>query len=102
MPPDRQRRWIRGVAGAGFPVVVPGNFFLSGCSLGYPGLLRAKTGMAKGNSRNGAFWERALDRAHLGLWDWDLRSGECFYSATWARMLGYGEGELAATSDLWL
>ncbi|WP_421917158.1 EAL domain-containing protein [Mesorhizobium sp.] len=53
-------------------------------------------------NRNGTFWARALERAHLGVWDWDIASGECFYSATWARMLGYQEGELAASSDLWL
>ncbi|AID31226.2 diguanylate cyclase (GGDEF)-like protein/PAS domain S-box-containing protein [Mesorhizobium sp. USDA 4775] len=53
-------------------------------------------------SRNGAFWAKALERAHLGVWDWDLRTGDCFYSPTWARMLGYEEDELANTSDLWL
>ncbi|MER9306267.1 EAL domain-containing protein [Mesorhizobium sp. M0496] len=53
-------------------------------------------------SRNGTFWAKALERAHLGVWDWDLRTGDCFYSATWARMLGYDESELANTSDLWL
>ena len=53
-------------------------------------------------SRNGTFWAKALERAHLGVWDWDLATGDCFYSATWARMLGYDESELAKTSDLWL
>ncbi|TPM34274.1 EAL domain-containing protein [Mesorhizobium sp. B2-3-4] len=52
-------------------------------------------------SRDGTRWERALERAHLGVWDWDLRTGDCFYSATWARMLGYSQDELANTSDLW-
>ncbi|UDL89297.1 EAL domain-containing protein [Mesorhizobium sp. PAMC28654] len=52
-------------------------------------------------NRNGTFWARALERAHLGVWDWDITSGDCFYSATWARMLGYDEGELANASDLW-
>ncbi|TGQ64195.1 EAL domain-containing protein [Mesorhizobium sp. M00.F.Ca.ET.186.01.1.1] len=52
-------------------------------------------------SHDGTRWQQALDRAHLGVWDWDLRSGNCFYSATWARMLGYSEDELANTSDLW-
>ncbi|MET2825638.1 EAL domain-containing protein [Mesorhizobium shangrilense] len=52
-------------------------------------------------NRNGTFWARALERAHLGVWDWDITSGDCFYSATWARMLGYEEGELANSSDLW-
>ncbi|RVD48223.1 diguanylate cyclase, partial [Mesorhizobium sp. M8A.F.Ca.ET.023.02.2.1] len=53
-------------------------------------------------NRNGAFWAKALESAHLGVWDWNLRTGDSFYSATWARMLGYGEDELANTSDLWL
>ncbi len=47
-------------------------------------------------------WKTALDRAKLGLWDWDLASGTCFYSGTWARMLGYREDELAHAADLWL
>lgn len=59
-------------------------------------------GMADKKDRNGEFWELALERAHLGVWDWDLRSGDCFYSAMWSQMLGYGEGELVEASDLWL
>ncbi len=47
-------------------------------------------------------WQHALDRAKLGVWDWDLQSGDCFYSQTWARMLGYELGELPDTPDLWL
>ncbi|MBZ9797722.1 EAL domain-containing protein [Mesorhizobium sp. ES1-4] len=53
-------------------------------------------------NRDEAFWVKALESAGLGVWDWDLRTGTCFYSATWERMLGYEENELAATSDLWL
>ncbi len=52
--------------------------------------------------RDQEIWKTALDRAKLGLWDWDLASGTCFYSATWARMLGYQEHELAQETDLWL
>jgi diguanylate cyclase (GGDEF)-like protein/PAS domain S-box-containing protein len=59
-------------------------------------------GMADKKNRNGEFWELALERAHLGVWDWDLRSGDCFYSAMWSQMLGHGEGELVEASDLWL
>ncbi|TIW95435.1 MAG: PAS domain S-box protein, partial [Mesorhizobium sp.] len=53
-------------------------------------------------NRNGEFWALALERAHLGVWDWDIANGSCFYSPTWWRMLGYEEGELADTADLWL
>jgi diguanylate cyclase (GGDEF)-like protein/PAS domain S-box-containing protein len=58
--------------------------------------------MANEKTRKAAFWALALERAQLGVWDWDLRSGNCFYSPTWSRMLGYDEGELDGTSELWL
>lgn len=52
--------------------------------------------------RDEAFWELALDRAKLGVWDWNLKTDECFYSPTWERMLGYEPGELPPVNDLWL
>ncbi len=58
--------------------------------------------MAEEKIRNGEFWALALECAHLGVWDWDILSGDCFYSPTWSHMLGYEDGELANTSDLWL
>ncbi|RRH94969.1 EAL domain-containing protein [Mesorhizobium tamadayense] len=58
--------------------------------------------MADDNKRNGEFWALALDRAQLGVWDSNLATGDCYYSPTWSKMLGYAEGELANTSDLWL
>ncbi|MEW6630710.1 MAG: EAL domain-containing protein [Pseudomonadota bacterium] len=58
--------------------------------------------MADDKILKGEFWALALDRADLGLWDWNLSTGGCYYSPTWAKMLGYAEGELAYTSDLWL
>ena len=58
--------------------------------------------MAEEKKRNGEFWALALECAHLGVWDWDVLSGDCFYSPTWSHMLGYEDGELANISDLWL
>lgn len=58
--------------------------------------------MAEEKKRNGEFWALALECAHLGVWDWDVLSGDCFYSPTWSHMLGYEDGELANSSDLWL
>ncbi|RVD71483.1 EAL domain-containing protein [Mesorhizobium sp. M4A.F.Ca.ET.029.04.2.1] len=58
--------------------------------------------MADDKTRKGEFWALALERAHLGVWDWNVASGDCYYSPTWLKMLGYAEGELAATADLWL
>ncbi|MGV8831834.1 MAG: EAL domain-containing protein [Devosia sp.] len=47
-------------------------------------------------------WEHALNRARLGVWDWNLVTDECAYSDTWFEMLGYGPGELEQDSELWL
>ncbi|MGX5850718.1 EAL domain-containing protein [Mesorhizobium sp. PL10] len=58
--------------------------------------------MAEEKRRNSEFWALALESAHLGVWDWDVLSGDCFYSPTWSHMLGYKDGELADTTDLWL
>lgn len=57
---------------------------------------------SEAGKRDERFWEQALQRARLGLWDWDLEGGDCFYSKTWGQMLGYGEDELVHASDLWL
>lgn len=58
--------------------------------------------MAEEKRRNSEFWALALERAQLGVWDWDILSGDCFYSPTWSHMLGYEDGELANIRDLWL
>ena len=61
--------------------------------------------MANGREQRdirGSVWENALERARLGVWDWNVQTGECFYSDTWFRMLGYEPGELRDTGDLWL
>ncbi|MBX3567730.1 MAG: EAL domain-containing protein [Rhizobiaceae bacterium] len=47
-------------------------------------------------------WALALERAQLGVWDWNLRTGDCYYAPTWAKMLGYTLAELPDRSDLWL
>lgn len=39
-------------------------------------------------------WGFALDGAGHGVWDWNLESGEVFFSHAWVAMLGYAEGEV--------
>ena len=34
-----------------------------------------------------------------GLWDWDILTGQSYYSPRWKAMLGYGEDELTNTHD---
>ena len=46
-------------------------------------------------------WEHALRGSRLGVWEWDLVTGETFFSAEWKRMLGYEPGELEPSIDTW-
>ncbi|MFC1833099.1 PAS domain S-box protein [Thermodesulfobacteriota bacterium] len=43
----------------------------------------------------------AMDAAEEGLWDWNLRTGEVYYSPGWSRVLGYSESEIAGQYDSW-
>ncbi len=43
----------------------------------------------------------ALDGGNLGVWDWNLASGEAFYSDKWAGMLGYLPHEADSTVSWW-
>ncbi len=47
-------------------------------------------------------WSFALESAGLGVWDSNLVTGQCYYSSTWKKMLGYREDELGDNGDLWL
>ena len=46
-------------------------------------------------------WSFALQGAGLGVWDWNLDSGEVFWSLDWLGMIGYAEGELTPTAEVW-
>jgi PAS domain S-box-containing protein len=42
-----------------------------------------------------------LQGTNDGIWDWDFRTGEVFYSPRWKGMLGYEEGEISSQFDEW-
>ncbi|MBT8224403.1 MAG: EAL domain-containing protein [Dactylosporangium sp.] len=44
----------------------------------------------------------AAEAANDGLWDWNLTSGEVYYSSRWKSLLGHADDEIAATADEWL
>lgn len=39
--------------------------------------------------------------ANDGLWDWDLRTDEMYYSARWKQSLGYREAEVGGSPEEW-
>ncbi len=57
-------------------------------------------------------WERALSESEEryalaaagagdGLWDWDLRRHQVYFSERWKGILGYADGEVAPTPEAW-
>lgn len=46
-------------------------------------------------------WRFALEGSGDGLWDWNVKTGEVFYSRQWKAMLGYEDHELGNTLDTW-
>ncbi|MDL2229490.1 PAS domain-containing protein [Treponema sp. OttesenSCG-928-L16] len=42
-----------------------------------------------------------IDSTKIGLWDWDLRTGEVIYSRQWEQIAGYEEGELPQHVSSW-
>ncbi len=43
----------------------------------------------------------AVDSAELGLWDWNVETGEVMYDERWVGMLGYAVGELSPNVGTW-
>ncbi len=43
----------------------------------------------------------AAQGANDGLWDWNLVTGQIFYSPRWSEMLGVTEAELGSTPEAW-
>ncbi|MCC6672264.1 MAG: PAS domain-containing protein [Planctomycetes bacterium] len=43
----------------------------------------------------------ALAGGDLGLWDWNVQTGDVFYDDRWCRMLGHGADELRPHVDSW-
>lgn len=46
-------------------------------------------------------WNFAFTAIGDGVWDWNLKTNEVFYSETWAKMLGYSPNEISNSIEIW-
>ena len=46
-------------------------------------------------------WQLALLGTNDGIWDWNARTNEVFYSVRWKEMLGFSDSELPNTTKAW-
>ena len=53
------------------------------------------------NSKDADRWRIAVEEATDGLWDWELKTGRCFYSPRWKEILGYSDDEIGNSIEEW-
>ncbi len=46
-------------------------------------------------------WEYAIEGSNDGMWDWNLITGDVFYSNKWKEMIGFSPDELTGRIDEW-
>jgi PAS domain S-box-containing protein len=46
-------------------------------------------------------WQLAMRGNNDGIWDWNVKTGEVFFSARWKEMLGFADHEIANTLEEW-
>ena len=47
-------------------------------------------------------WKFALEGAGDGVWDWDIKTQQVFFSSRWKNMLGYDDHEIANKREAWI
>lgn len=94
----------RGALAAGIAVVMLTILAFSALALFADRLRRANHALASHSSALRVSEERlarALDAGSDGLWDWDIGTGQTWFSDRWLTMLGYEPGELEAHVRTW-
>lgn len=61
-----------------------------------------RDGLVRALSLSEERFRLAMDTAEEGIWDWNLATGEVFYSPGYARMLGYDPAEISPQVGSWI
>ena|GEM_PF-836196 len=46
-------------------------------------------------------WKFAIEGTEQGLWDWNIKTGEVYFSPQWKKMLGFNEDEIGNSINEW-
>jgi diguanylate cyclase (GGDEF)-like protein/PAS domain S-box-containing protein len=46
-------------------------------------------------------YEKLMNTINEGIWDWDVNTGNIFFSRQWYELLGYSDNEIPGTHDFW-
>jgi PAS domain S-box-containing protein/diguanylate cyclase (GGDEF)-like protein len=52
-------------------------------------------------SRANDFYHLAMRASEDGLWDWDLSTGQLYFSGRWKSMLGFSDDEISGAAEEW-
>ena len=93
--PKGNHKWVRTIAQ---PVKREGQIVLvKGCLQDITELKKAEDALQNTSRR----LRTAVEAANIGLWDWDLKTNEVFYSPEWKRQIGYEEHEISNAFSEW-
>lgn len=53
------------------------------------------------NNSNSLKWQFAVENSKIGVWDWDAKMNEVFYSVESKNILGYNDHEIGNHADEW-
>ena len=99
----RARAWSLAALFAALSVVAMGSLYSAQQRQRKATRLRAEAReeLARSISALEARWRTVLEATNQGVWDWDVRTSEVYFSPVWKSMLGYREEELQNNFTTW-